>query len=105
MCMAFLKKVWVDRVSQYPDRRTLVNVNTGAVSTCDITREEGNISVEGTQLNATNFNNLEDRIDASIDELTTALNSKQATLTAGTGISIVNNVISISLTDADTQEY
>lgn len=117
--MAFNKKTWKDRKSQYPDRRKFVNVDTGAVFTCDVTREEGQVTQEGTQLDAENFNDLETRIDDAIsdasnsittvsdnvDGLSTVVHNKQDTLTAGTGISIVNNVISVSLTDADTQEY
>lgn len=94
--MAFNKKTWKDRKSQYPDRRKFVNVDTGAVFTCDVTREEGQVTQEGTQLDAENFNDLETRIDDAISEVT---------LTAGNGISIDNGVISVSLTDADTQEY
>ena len=96
--MAFNKKIWVDRRVEYPGRRTLVDVDTNVAKTYDVTRDEGHISVEGDPLNASNFNDLEDRID-------TAFSEKQDNLTAGTGISIVNNVISISLIDADTQEY
>lgn len=123
--MPFIKKIWIDRDVQYPDRREIHKEN-GTIETVDIKRAEGTIRKEGTQLNATNFNDLEDRIssafsDASIDighvaddvstlsgyvgDLTTAVAGKQDTLTAGTGISIVNNTISISLIDADEQEY
>lgn len=94
--MAFNKRTWKDRESQYPDRRKCVNVATGAVVTFDVTREEGQVTQEGTALNAATFNDLEDRISAGING---------ATLTPGTGISIENGVISVSLTDADTQEY
>ena len=96
--MAFNKKTWVDRQVQHPDRRTLVDVETNVARTYDVTRDEGYVAEEGDQLNASNFNDLEDRI-------ATAFSEKQDTLTAGTGISIVNNVISVSLIDADTQEY
>ena len=95
--MAFNKKTWEDRDVPYPDRCEIHHEN-GTVETVDITRAEGTPRVVGTQLNAANFNDLEDRID-------TAFSDKQDTLTAGTGISIVNNVISVSLIDADTQEY
>lgn len=96
--MAFEKKTWVDRRVQYPDRRTLVDIETNIAKTYDVSRAEGLSYEEGTQLNATNFNDLETRID-------TAFKATQDKLTAGTGISITNNVISISLIDADTQEY
>lgn len=130
--MAFNKVTWVDREVPYPDRREIHHEN-GTVETVDIKRAEGKPRKDGTQLNAATFNDLEDRIaggftDATdaidnlsstvndlsstvtnisgdVTELSTAVAAKQDTLTAGTGISIENNVISISLIDADTQEY
>ena len=130
--MAFNKVVWVDREVPYPDRREIHHEN-GTVETVDIKRAEGEPRKDGTQLNAANFNDLETRIaggftDATdaidnlsstvndlsstvtnisgdVTELSTAVAGKQDALTPGTGISIVNNVISISLIDADTQEY
>ena len=44
-------------------------------------------------------------LSGTVDTLTTSVAGKQDVLTPGTGISIVNNVISVSLTDADVQEY
>ena len=96
--MAFNKKTWVDRRVQYPDRRTLTEISTGVAKTYDIQRDEGVIYEQGTQLYADNFNDLENRISS-------AFNGVQDKLTAGEGISIINNVISVSLPNADTQEY
>ena len=109
--MAFVKKTWVDRDVPYPDRREIHHEN-GAIETVDIKRAEGTPRAAGTQLNAANFNNLEDRIsggfndvNSTVNALSAAVQNKQDVLTAGTGISIANNVISISLIDADAQEY
>ncbi len=102
--MSFNKKTWIDRDVQYPDRREIHKEN-GTIETVDIKRAEGQIKKEGTQLNATNFNDLEDRIASGINAVELAVADKQDKLTAGTGISIVDNTISISLIDADTQEY
>lgn len=102
--MAFVKKTWIDRDVQYPDRREIHHEN-GVIETVDIKRAEGQVKEEGTQLNATNFNDLEDRIASSVNVVELAVADKQDKLTAGSGISIENNVISISLIDADTQEY
>lgn len=104
--MAFNKKTWEDREVQFPDRRTLINIETLVAQTFDIQRAEGAVTSQGTQLSADTFNDLEDRIANAVSDIDDQLADKQATLTAGTGISIdENNVISISLTDADTQEY
>ncbi len=96
--MAFDKRTWKDRRVEFPDRRTLVDITSQTAKTYDIQREEGVVYEAGDQLDATNFNDLEDRIS-------NAFSDKQDKLIAGTGISIENNIISISLTDADTQEY
>lgn len=102
--MAFVKKTWIDRDVPYPDRREIHHEN-GVIELVDIKRAEGTPRAEGTQLNAENFNDLESRIFLGITEVSSVVDNKQDKLTAGTGISIENNVISISLTDADTQEY
>ena len=130
--MAFNKVTWVDREVPYPDRREIHHEN-GTVETVDIKRAEGIPRVVGTPLKAATFNDLEDRIaggftdatdaidnlsstvndlsstvdtlSGTVSTLTTTVAGKQDALTPGTGISIVNNVISISLVDADSQEY
>ena len=61
--MSFVKKTWVDRVSQYPNRRTINDGATTKVVT--VGRDEGTVSVEGTPLNADAFNDLENRILAA----------------------------------------
>lgn len=61
--MSFVTNTWIDRVSDNPNRRTLVNVNDSSdVKTVDITRAEGTVSVQGTPLNASALNDLESRI-------------------------------------------
>ena len=97
--MAFNKKNWIDREVQYPDRRTLVDINTNVTKTYDVTRTEGYIYKDGTQLNASNFNDLENRIDI-------AFQGVQDKLTPGEGITISEEgVISVSFENADEQEY
>ena len=61
--MAFVKKTWVDRVSENPHRRSLTNVSTGTVQIVDVERYEGVILEEGDPFNAANMNDLEDRIE------------------------------------------
>nr|DAW44983.1 MAG TPA: hypothetical protein [Bacteriophage sp.] len=58
----FEKKTWKDRITQYPARRKLINVESGEESTVDVSRDEGNISSAGTPFSATNMNDLENRI-------------------------------------------
>lgn len=58
----FNKKTWVDRVSEYPNRRTLVDTTTQQEQTVTVTRAEGTVSQPGDAFSAANMNDLEDRI-------------------------------------------
>lgn len=86
--MAFDKKTWENRVSEFPNRRTLTDINSGTEQTVAVTRAEGVITTEGDAFSAANMNSLETRIDEalggmSIMVLTTAeyenLNVKDST--------------------------
>lgn len=63
--MSYTKKLWKDRISQYPNRRTLNDGNTTKVVT--VGRDEGTITQTGDVFNATNMNDLEDRIESAFD--------------------------------------
>ena len=67
--MAFAKKTWKDRVSQYPNRRT---INDGVVTKqVTVGRDEGTTTEAGDAFDATNMNDLEDRIDAGFSGVVT----------------------------------
>lgn len=78
--MAFEKKTWTDRISEYITRRKLTNVSTGTEEIVDVERYEGEISQNGDAFSAANMNDLEDRIDEAItgveDTLLTKINGK-----------------------------
>ena len=59
--MAFVKKVWKDRIAEYINRRLLTKED-GTQELVTVARNEGNISQEGDAFNAANMNNLEERI-------------------------------------------
>ena len=64
--MSFVKKTWKDRISQFPNRRT---INDGYVTKqVTVGRDEGVVTEEGTPYNATEMNDLENRIYAAIEE-------------------------------------
>lgn len=67
--MAYSKRTWVDRDVEYPNRRTLTNVSTGVDTDYDVAFNEGDVYVAGDKINATNMNDLEDRIDNAFSEL------------------------------------
>lgn len=66
--MAFIPKTWIDRISEYPNRRTLTRAD-GSTDVVTVARNEGNISQEGTPLDAANLNDLEQRIAEAEEEL------------------------------------
>ena len=96
--MAYEKKTWVDRQSEYPGRRKLTATATADVY--DVTREEGLIVEEGDALDAQNLNNLESRIEAGLEEKAEAAHTHEpGDLTGvvpeskgGTGQSSLGNV-------------
>lgn len=61
--MGFVKKIWKDRIVQFPNRRT---INDGyTTKTVTVGRDEGNVTEPGDMLNADSMNDLENRILAA----------------------------------------
>lgn len=69
--MAFLKKIWANRQSEYPNRRKLVP--TGTENEYEVSRSEGTVLNEGDLLDADNLNDLEERIGAAFNEIATEI--------------------------------
>ena len=59
--MAYEKKIWKNRQSEYPNRRTLAPVD-GQENTYDVTRAEGLVMEEGDPFDQESMNDLENRI-------------------------------------------
>lgn len=67
--MPYVKKTWVDRVSENPNRRTLTTVSQdGSSQVVDVTRTEGEVSKEGDAFNAENMNDFETRVENALNE-------------------------------------
>lgn len=66
--MAFVKKTWQDRISEYPNRRTITDEN-GVVKLVTVGRSEGSVSQEGDGFTASNMNDLEQRIYNAFSEM------------------------------------
>ena len=60
--MAFDKKIWKNRISQYPNRRKIKNISDNSETIVDIYREEGTIQTTGDAFSASTMNDLEGRI-------------------------------------------
>lgn len=73
--MAFEKKTWVDRLSEFAGRRLLTRVSGSADGqmVVDVTRAEGNVSREGDAFSAANMNDLEQRIADEFEEVSNDL--------------------------------
>ena len=73
----FEKKTWTDRITEYPKRRRLNEVE-GQPNIFDVYREEGIITSEGDAFNSTNMNSLENRIEVAFDNTETKINTVRA---------------------------
>ena len=73
--MAFFNiRQWLDRISEHPNRRTLTNVEDPTdVKTYDLSRAEGDVSVQGTALTGANLTDLENRIGAAFTAVENAM--------------------------------
>lgn len=74
--MAFIKKIWKDRISQFPNRRT---INDGYVTKqVTVGRDEGTITEQGDAFDATNMNDLEQRIEDAYGDVQALVGSEVA---------------------------
>ena len=74
--MAFIKKIWKDRISQFPNRRT---INDGYVTKqVTVGRDEGNITEAGDSFDASNMNDLEQRIEDAYGDVQALVGSEVA---------------------------
>lgn len=60
--MAFIKKTWLDRITEFPTRRTLTKSDQ-STEVVEVARNEGDIMQEGDAFSASNMNDLETRIE------------------------------------------
>lgn len=70
--MAFTKKTWKDRITEFPTRRTLTK-SDGSSELVTVARAEGTVSQEGDSFSAENMNNLETRISNEFGEINKSL--------------------------------
>ena len=67
--MAYEKKTWKNRQSEYPNRRTLTPVD-GQENTYDVARAEGLVMEEGDAFDQKTMQDLEDRVAAGFAAVT-----------------------------------
>lgn len=71
----WVKKIWKNRTTEFPTRRTLMKED-GSSEIVTVTRNEGTVSEEGDAFDADTMNNLEERIDAGFAEVNGKLDNK-----------------------------
>jgi len=81
--MSFVAKQWDDRLSEYPTRRRLTNVNDLTdIKDVYVERIEGTVTTQGDVFDAATMNNLESRINTAFQSVP-EFKDLTATLTAG----------------------
>ncbi len=78
--MSFTKKTWTDRISEFITRRLLTKAD-GSTEQVTVSRDEGEITQEGTPLNAESFNDLEGRIESAFSDTDDAISQLNTHLT------------------------
>lgn len=66
--MGFIKKIWKDRISEFPTRRSLTKTD-GTSELVTVARSEGMILEEGDAFSAENMNDFENRVANGFSEL------------------------------------
>ena len=104
MSNPYVSFTWVDRDSEYPTRRKLVDTTTQEETQVVVSRDEGTVTEQGTPFTAYYMNNLESRVNAAF----AAMNIEATgTLIAGqTSLTIQDaNILTTSTIDVYTDTY
>lgn len=83
----WVKKIWKNRTTEFPTRRTLMKED-GSSEIVTVTRNEGTVSEEGDAFDADTMNNLEERIDAGFAEVNGNLGTQATMSLSGTTLII-----------------
>ena len=70
MSNPYIGKTWVDRISEYPTRRTITDTTTLVAQQVTVVRDEGTVTEQGDVFDAATMNNLESRINSAFGALT-----------------------------------
>ncbi len=81
--MSFNRKVWTNRMTEYPNRRRLTRED-GTSELVTVAREEGKVSKEGDPFSEETMNDLEQRINDGFDDIAQITEAEiDAALTGG----------------------
>lgn len=104
MSNPYVSFTWLDRDSEYPNRRKLVDTTTQEEKQYYVSRDEGTVTEQGTPFTAYYMNALEGRINAAFAamniEVTGTLIAGQTSLTISD-----NSILTTSTIDVYTDTY
>ena len=98
MSNPYIGKTWVDRVSEYPTRRTITDTTTLETQQVTVVRDEGTVTEAGDVFDASTMNNLESRINSAFGALTKEVTG---TLLAGQTSLTLSDVSILTTSDLD----
>ncbi len=105
MGVAFIRKVWKDRIVQYPGRRQLQKADS-STEQVTVYRDEGTITEVGDGFNKDNMNDLEGRIGTAFDAVPTFTEVTGGLLAGNTTLQLASESITTSSTiDIFTDTY
>lgn len=91
------KKEWTNRITEYPNRRVLTDVSTGATQTVYVERSEGTVSAEGDAFSEENMNGLENRIEQAFAEVPSSTTIKKIEVVSALPSDAANNPTTLYL--------
>lgn len=80
MAINYQKKTWIDRLSEFPSRRNIKDIQTQEVKTVEVSRAEGEVQVEGDSFDSVTMNLFEERIAAAFTETQAEIDALKAEL-------------------------
>lgn len=83
--MAFTIKKWIDRISEYPNRRKIKN-KSGIEESVFVSRDEGTVQQEGDAFSAQNMNDLEERISEAFGDVSVLIDDCLNEVQSGGGV-------------------
>lgn len=90
MAISFNKKTWVDRDVENPNGRIITDVNTGVATQVNVAMNEGEVYTQGDALVASNWNDLEDRIEIAFNSIPESTNvTVEPTIVSGEEIATI----------------
>lgn len=102
--MGFIKKIWKDRISEFPTRRSLTKTD-GTSELVTVARSEGMISEEGDAFSAENMNDFENRVANGFSELNENLQNHGKIVKLLDNLSVTTSEKTVTVDDITKYRY